>query len=121
MLLDKLRKAGYNVNARHSRIYDDWEWTESIMNKKMNAIEKLDELCFPKRDAKERGWSNPNAHGGITEVFIKSSEGTLLAEGLSYCSLKDNFSRKTGFVKALGRAISKVFCHTDLERFLNDN
>ena len=46
---------------------------------------------------------------GGTTVCLLAEEGEVLARGISVCSKTDQFCRKTGKVKALGRARQAIY------------
>ena len=46
--------------------------------------------------------------GGVTKAIIVDDEDHVLAEGIARCSMADNFCRKIGRAKAIGRAIQKL-------------
>jgi hypothetical protein len=52
-------------------------------------------------------WYPPSLKGGATYVLLLSPHGTW-AEGRARCSRKDSYSKKTGYVLAVNRALAEL-------------
>lgn len=82
MTVHELRKQGFTVKVRHTRIYSE--------------TQKLDGISYdvlPK--------------GGLTDVAIYK-DNAFLANGMAKCSDHDNYCKKLGTKIALGRAVKEL-------------
>lgn len=56
-----------------------------------------------------------NSNGGVTVAYERLSDG-IYKYALAFCHPHDNFSKKLGRMKAIGRLNSKRFLHMDTAR-----
>lgn len=92
MNVAELRKNGWRVRVSHYRFYEtDWNFHELLHRS------ELDEFTNP----------TPEPRGGLTEVEVLSPDGKT-SIGVARCALEDNYCKKFGVIKALGRAIGQL-------------
>ena len=93
MTLQELRDAGYKVRCRHTR-----KFKVAIPKLITHTYAQLQPATYPHELCSK---------GGYTVVWIEKDNITV-GQGLSKCSDQDNFCKRTGFVKALGRAVGQL-------------
>lgn len=91
MSVAELRKAGWKVRVSHYRYYLT-DWTIELLHR--SELGEFD--CV-----------QPEPRGGETVVELLSPEGRE-AIGVARCNPSDNYNRRYGVMKALGRAISNL-------------
>jgi hypothetical protein len=91
----ELRKAGYQVEINHRRIFFRYDPFTGKKNKQLLSWhEKPDDLFV-------------QATGGSTTIELTTPEGTV-ATAVSLCSNTEHFCRKVGIKKALARALGQL-------------
>jgi hypothetical protein len=106
MTVEDLRKDGYKVRVIHSRYYHRkvyYDDVPELLNKRElesfneNISEPFDYLVC----------EDILARGGRAVVDITCPDGTEL-QGVSECSVDENYNRKKGITIAIGRALMGV-------------
>lgn len=87
----ELRKAGWKVRVSHYRFYLT-DWGLELLHR--SQLSEFDDIP-------------PEPRGGETVVELLSPQG-MEAIGVARCNQSDNYNRRYGVMKALGRAISNL-------------
>ena len=90
LTIQELKSRGYSVAVRHLRY-------------PVSSRVKMDFNLYPQ----SKMTVHPSPRGGQTEVSLMSPDGKK-AFGVARCNLVDNFNRRLGVRKALGRAWSNI-------------
>lgn len=110
--LKELFDAGYRVRVRHERL---WLPDPKAVPGKMQSVGagRTDERAGAVFQAP---WVIC-AKGGRTVVQIMHGDDpTVIAQGISVCSVNDNFVKKVGLNKALGLAVRELWQHRRVAR-----
>lgn len=96
-----------DANAKIKEL-EDKGYTVKVSHRRPLLYHPEDEM-FTRYDLKALSLKGDafNPRGGHTRVTIIDVDATV-AEGLSYCSRKDNYSRRRGLQIALGRALKEL-------------
>ncbi len=98
----ELRRQGNKVKVMHRR----WYVTDTLKPEYLLFTRfELEEFCL--NNPVGAPLLGPLSCGGATLVEITSTDGKN-AVGMAECSLTDNFNRRFGLTKALGRALSNL-------------
>jgi hypothetical protein len=107
--LNSFRKAGYEVDISHNRIwkiaYNDFETGKIVTKKVLKDIStmKLDNAVNKAVNGEVIYELLPK--GGITEVIVFDPESDLNFTAKATCSNKDNYDKRIGVDKCLSRII----------------
>jgi hypothetical protein len=115
MNIADVRRQGFRVKVNHYRFRNDdikkvrslaiKAYDPNYLNKEHTRIAKL--LNIEPFHASSFGdGRNISSLGGVTEVILEKDGAIYL--GASHCALVDNYNRKDGITRALGRALGNV-------------
>lgn len=90
-VIDMLRAEGYRVNVVHARV-------AKLPAPPVEPNYKLKEMALV--------GLTPDERGGYTTITILK-DNMVVATGQAECSRVDNFTKKLGLIKALGRAMGE--------------
>lgn len=103
-VIKELKDAGYTVRIAHERATVGSVW--EALEERKEGRKLAQPSVYPKFIIDEKEWSLAH-QGGRTIVRIFKG-GELVTSGEAVCSPLDRFCKRTGLVKALGRALGSL-------------
>lgn len=109
-LIDALKGRGYKVTVYHNRLTtgDARDLFQSSVSEQLRLIQAWGVPAHVLRGAQNREPLRVSPRGGYTEVTVRTAEGEEVAKGVAVCSMQDNFVKRVGFVKAVGRLTGEL-------------
>lgn len=101
MTLQDLRKK-FRVVIRHYRLYDNYETLEAIRYSRLSS-----ELRFYMLSKRAIPYIALLQKGGCTTLTLYDHNGEFVAKETAFCSLKDQFCRRTGVEEAIRKLVQK--------------
>lgn len=103
-LIEQLKREGYEVRFRHERATP--AGVELALELRAEGA-KLAQPSVHPRHVLKNAQAKISPHGGRTIAIISLGDQEV-ARGEAVCAPTDNFNRRVGQVKALGRAVSEL-------------